>query len=175
MIYAGALTYKKNRYLYSLSDVMSKWQFELYGGGFEENKIADKTLFKFKGFMPSDQLIEQVSAHFGLIWEGDSIHTCSGDFGIYLKINNPHKVSLYIRCNLPIIIWKEAALASFVAENKIGVCIDSMEMDGSIESNSSNESYDEMVRNIKKINQKIASGYYCRRAVENAESLLQLT
>ena len=27
-----ALTYKKNRYLYSLSDVMSKWQFELYGG-----------------------------------------------------------------------------------------------------------------------------------------------
>lgn len=50
VIYAGALTYKKNRYLYSLSDVMSKWQFELYGGGFEENKIADKTLFKFKGF-----------------------------------------------------------------------------------------------------------------------------
>lgn len=175
VIYAGALTYKKNRYLYSLSDVMSKWQFELYGGGFEENKIADKTLFKFKGFMPSDQLIEQVSAHFGLIWEGDSIHTCSGDFGIYLKINNPHKVSLYIRCNLPIIIWKEAALASFVAENKIGVCIDSLEELDSILPSISIESYDEMVRNIKKINQKIASGYYCRRAVENAESLLQFT
>ena len=53
VIYAGALTYKKNRYLYSLNDVMSKWQFELYGGGFEEAKIEDKTLFKFKGFVPS--------------------------------------------------------------------------------------------------------------------------
>ena len=175
VIYAGALTYKKNRYLYSLNDVMSKWQFELYGGGFEEAKIEDKTFFKFKGFVPSDQLIEQVSAHFGLIWEGDSIHTCSGDFGIYLRVNNPHKVSLYIRCNLPIIIWKEAALASFVAENKIGVCIDSLEELDSILSSISAESYNEMVRNIKEINKKIASGYYCKRAVENAESLLQLT
>lgn len=154
---------------------MSKWQFELYGKRFEEDKIKDKTLFKFKGFVPSDQLIEQVSAHFGLIWEGDSIHTCSGDFGIYLRVNNPHKVSLYIRCNLPIIIWKEAALASFVAENKIGVCIDSLEELDSILSSISAESYNEMVRNIKEINKKIASGYYCKRAVENAESLLQLT
>ena len=123
-------------------------------------------MFKFKGFVPSDQLIEQVSAHFGLIWEGDSIHTCSGDLGIYQKINNPHKASLYIRCNLPIIIWKEAALASFVAENKIGVCIDSLEELDSILSSISAESYNEMVRNIKEINKKIASGYYCKRAVE---------
>ena len=39
VIYAGALTYKKNRYLYSLNDVMSKWQFELYGGS--QNRRQD--------------------------------------------------------------------------------------------------------------------------------------
>lgn len=168
VIYAGALTYKKNKYLYSLNDVMTKWQFELYGRGFEEDKIEDKSHFKFKGFVPSDQLIEQVNAHFGLIWEGDSIHTCSGDFGVYLKINNPHKVSLYIRCNLPIIIWKEAALASFVTENKIGICINSLEELDSVLPSISTESYNEMVRNVRSINEKISSGYYCSKAVENA-------
>jgi len=175
VIYAGALNYKKNSYLYSLKDVMSKWQFELYGRGFEEDKIENKSLFKCKGFVASDQLIEQVSAHFGLIWEGNSIHTCSGDFGVYLKINNPHKVSLYIRCNLPIIIWKEAALASFVAEHKIGICISSLEELDSILPSITLEAYDEMVRNVRNINEKISSGYYCRKAVDTAEKLLMAT
>ena len=70
---------------------------------------------------------------------------------------------------------ERSSIGLIVAENKIGVCIDSLEELDSILSSISTESYDEMVRNIKEINKKIASGYYCKRAVENAESLLQLT
>lgn len=172
VIYAGALSYRKNKYLYNLDDKISKWQFELYGGGFEENKIKNKKHFKYNGFIPSDQLIEQVDAHFGLIWEGESTSVCSGNFGEYLKLNNPHKASLYIRCNLPLIIWEEAALATFVSENKIGICIRSLEDLDVILPAISAEMYAEMKKNIKKINERISSGYYINKALSDAEKYL---
>ena len=167
VIYAGALSYKKNKYLYLLDDIISEWRFELYGNGFEEDKIRNKTHFTYKGFCPSEQLIANVSAHFGLIWDGESTQTCSGDFGEYLKINNPHKASLYIRCNLPIIIWKEAALAPFILEHKIGICIDSLEELNTVLPSISIKEYHEMKENIKEIDKKISSGFYFTKALNS--------
>ncbi len=46
--------------------------------------------------------------------------------GEYLKYNNPHKTSLYIRCHLPVIIWNQAALAPFARQQGIGLCVDSL-------------------------------------------------
>lgn len=173
VIYAGALSYRKNKYLYSLDEIISKWRFELYGNGFEGEKIKNKYNFKYYGFMPSDQLIENTRANFGLIWDGESISSCSGNFGEYLKINNPHKVSLYIRCNCPLIIWKEAALASFVADNKIGLCIQSLEELDATLAAVSPEAYYEMLENIKVVDKKLSSGYYLTKAIEEAEVYLQ--
>lgn len=170
VIYAGALSYRKNRFLYLLDDIIQGWQFNLYGNGFEEERINNKEAFSYKGFFPSDQLIEHVDGDFGLVWDGDSISTCSGNFGEYLKLNNPHKTSLYIRCHLPVIIWEEAALASFVAENKIGICIHSLDEIEQILLSITEEEYKEMKQNIQQISKKIASGYYTIKAVEEAES-----
>ena len=172
VIYAGALSYKKNKYLYDMDNIISEWQLELYGNGFNEKNIKNKEYFNYKGFTPSDKLVENVCAHFGLVWDGESISGCSGNFGEYLKINNPHKVSLYIRCNLPVIIWKEAALATFVTENKIGLCVNSLEELNSILPYVTEESYNEMKENIKMVNKKISSGYYITNAVNEAERSL---
>ena len=172
IIYAGALSFRKNRYLYSLDNIISGWQFELYGNGFIKSDVKNPEHFNYNGFMPSDQLIESVCAHFGLVWEGESISTCSGDFGEYMKVNNPHKVSLYIRCNLPLIIWKDAALAEFVTENKIGLCINSLEELNTALASVTPESYREMKENIKMIDEKISSGYYITEAINNAETVL---
>jgi hypothetical protein len=168
VIYAGALSYKKNKYLYDLEDRISKWQFELYGSGFDENRITKKSHFKYNGFVPSDRLIEQADAHFGLVWDGDSISTCSGNFGEYLRLNKPHKASLYIRCNLPLIVWKECALATFVTENKIGISIRSLtELDTVLPAISA-ESYKEMKENVKRINKQVSTGYYISKALNEA-------
>jgi hypothetical protein len=171
VIYAGGLSYKKNRFLYVLDDILSTWRFELYGNGFEEEKIKNKEYFRYKGFCPSDRLIEDVSAHYGLIWDGESASTCSGNYGEYLKINNPHKASLYIRCNLPLIIWKEAALAPFVTENKIGLCINSIEELNTMLPAVSMEEYREMKKNIRAVNARISSGYYLTNALRLIETL----
>lgn len=68
VMYAGALSYQKNKYLYTLSNVMSQWRFGLYGGGFEAEQVKSRELFCYRGFVSSDQLIEQTN-------------TCSGNFG----------------------------------------------------------------------------------------------
>lgn len=169
IIYAGALSNRKNKFLYSLKSFTTKWKFELYGKGFDESRINNHQHFKYTGFIPSDKLIENARAHFGLIWDGDSIYTCSSNFGEYLRINNPHKVSLYIRCNLPLIIWKDAALAKFITENKIGICVKSLDEIDKILPSISAESYDEMKKNIRLISEKLAFGFYFTKALREAE------
>jgi hypothetical protein len=165
VIYAGALKARKNSFLYLLDGKISSWQLELYGNGFEANKVKDKTHITYHGFCPSDQLIETVSAHYGLIWDGESASTCSGDYGEYLKINNPHKASLYIRCHLPLIIWKEAALAPFVREHKIGLCIGGIEeLDAVLPAVSADE-YRAMKQNIRTVSARLSAGFYISQAL----------
>ena len=168
VMYAGTLSYRKNKFLYALDEVVSKWRLKLYGGGFEIDKIKNKAHFNYYGFVKSPQLIENACANFGLVWDGNAISSCSDDFGAYLKINNPHKASLYIRCHCPLIVWEEAALASFVTENKIGLCIRSLEELDTVLSAVSLKSYQEMVENVKKIDQKISDGYYLTKALAEA-------
>lgn len=166
VVYAGGLSYKKNAFLYQLDDIVRSFDFDLYGNGFEFDRIKNKKHFVFKGFIPSEQLIATSDGDFGLVWDGDSINVCKGEYGEYLKYNNPHKTSLYIRCELPIIIWKEAALASFVIENKIGVCVDSLhDLDGILLSIST-EQYMEMKENIRKISERLSCGYYISSALK---------
>jgi hypothetical protein len=172
VIYAGTLKYKKNKFLYALDEIISKWQLELYGAGFEEKMIKNREHITYCGFIPSDQLIETAYANFGLVWDGDSTSCCSGNFGEYLKLNNPHKISFYIRCHCPVIIWEEAALATFITEHKIGLCVRSLEELDDVLSSISIEIYQEMVENVKNIDQRISSGYYLSKALVEANKFL---
>ena len=50
---------------------------------------------------------------------------CTGQYGEYLKINSPFKFSLYLAANRPVVVWSKSALASYVKEYKLGICVDS--------------------------------------------------
>lgn len=63
----------------------------------------------------------------GLVWDGDSITTCDGVLGDYLRYNLPHKLSLYIAAGLPVIVWSQSAVADWVKENHLGLVVDSLE------------------------------------------------
>lgn len=172
VVYAGALGKRKNAFLYELDNFINSYHFNLYGGGFNLDEIKNKEAFSYKGFVPSDELITSAKGHFGLVWDGDSIYECSGVNGEYLKYNNPHKTSLYIRCLLPIIIWNKAALAPFITENKIGIAVDSLENLGNILSDISTEEYNEMKQNIVAISDQLAEGWYVEHALERANKEL---
>lgn len=173
VVYASLLSNKRNSFLFSLKNTTSAWQLDVYGSGLDRDKLTGDESFIYKGFMPSEKLIEQVPGHFGLVWGGTSPDTCTGDFGEYLAINDPHKVSLYIRCHLPIIIWKGAAQTALVQENRIGVCVDSLTELDTLLPAVTEEAYREMVDNILAIDKKLASGYFFKQAVQEAENILK--
>ncbi len=101
-----------------------------------------------------------------MVWDGDSAHTCSGMYGEYLKINNPHKASLYLASNFPIIVWSQSALADFVKRNDCGIIIDSLfEIAGALE-NMDEERYQQFLENSRKIGEKIRQGHYLKTALK---------
>lgn len=166
VLYAGALNLRKNTFLYEVGEYIHSFSFNLYGNGFEIDKAKGKEHFKYMGFVKSDDLIATAQGDFGLVWDGFSVSSCTGNFGEYLQYNNPHKTSLYIRCELPVIIWSKAALADFVRENGIGICIDSLEELEEILGSLSKEQYLEMKRSVQQISARIAKGYYFRKAIQ---------
>ena len=122
--------------------------------------------------MLPDELIGCADGDFGLVWDGDSAECCNGDWGEYLTFNTPHKISLYIRCGLPLIVWNKAAMADFVKENGIGICIDSLRDIDEIYEHLTQEEYNKMCDNILRINQAVSKGEYFRNALSEAISLL---
>lgn len=172
VLYAGALRERKNRFLYDWGEYATTYKINLYGNGFEIEKAKNVNQYNYFGFVESDKLIETAKGNFGLVWDGDSLDECSGNFGEYLKINNPHKVSLYIRCNLPIIIWEDAALADFVRENKIGFCIKSLKDLESILSAVTPTEYAIMKNNIKELSSKLQAGYFITNAINKGINAL---
>ena len=119
------------------------------GGGLTYHGSLDPTIIPLK-----------LKNGFGLVWDGDSIQTCTGIYGSYLKINNPHKASLYLAAGIPVIVWDKSAMAEFVIKNKVGIVIKNV---AEIESKISVMSSDELntiAKNVSKIQSNIRNGYY---------------
>jgi len=172
VLYAGALVPKKNAFLYELANAKRDYCLNLYGNGFDSSLVLDNKLYNYIGFVPSDELIANAKGDFGLVWDGSSLDACEGDFGTYLQYNNPHKTSLYIKCELPVIIWDKAALADFVRENNIGICISSLKDLNEILKNLSVNDYAEMKTNVKIIAKRLSEGYYFSKAFKKAVDIL---
>lgn len=172
ILYAGGLNPRKNTFLYEIGEHIKSYGFNLYGNGFDATKAKRKEHFKYMGFVKSDDLIATAQGDFGLVWDGFSISSCTGDFGEYLQYNNPHKTSLYIRCELPVIIWSKAALADFILKHNIGFAVDSLEEIEPLLANLSKERYEQMRHNTTIISDKLANGYFARTAISTAVSAL---
>ena len=117
VLFVGALSTFHSDFLYKLGRSPRSFDMVLYGNGFEPDKFEGQV--DHKGYTRSDDLIATAEGEYGLVWYGSSLEGGVGPEGEYLQYNAPHKLSLYIRCGLPVIIWKKAALASFVEENVI--------------------------------------------------------
>ena len=161
ILLAGNFDIRKTRYARNLPE---KPEFEIYGINFEEENIPNNV--HYKGAFTPDELPNHLQGGFGLVWDGDSAHTCSGMYGEYLKINNPHKASLYLASGFPIIVWKQSALADFVRNNNCGILVNSLfEITETLKSISEGE-YKELIKNSKRIGEKIRQGHYLKTALE---------
>ncbi len=168
IVIAGNLDPKKAGYVYKLP---SEIRFNLYGPGYKDE--SSKGNLNFCGSYPPDKLLRVLEGSFGLIWDGDSIETCSGSYGDYLRINNPHKTSLYLACGLPIIIWKESALSEFVNNERVGLCVDCISSIPGLLNSITEDEYEEMVNNARRVGKRLRSGEYTQSAVAASLSSLE--
>lgn len=169
VIIAGNLAARKSPYIAKLLEVNRGFQLYLYGPNFEKDQhYRDYTYF---GVYPPEKLPEVLKGGFGLVWDGESLDACTGMTGEYLRYNNPHKVSLYIASGVPVIIWKEAALAHYIEKNKLGFTVSSLkELDEKL-STVSQQEYQELYMNVMVENRKLRAGYYFEQVIKHVEKL----
>ena len=168
--FVGNLT--KSAFIQSWIQQKKTYSIELIGLCNKELEKQINGSDSYKGVFPTNEVPFHISGSFGLVWDGDSTESCKGHLGEYLKYNNPHKASLYLACGMPIIIWSQAALATFVKENRIGFLIDKLEDIEEILNSITEEQYNELLQNIKPIQQKITKGEYLKEAINKAEELI---
>jgi hypothetical protein len=82
-----------------------------------------------------------------------------------MRFNNPHKLSLYVSLGLPVVVWKEAAIAEFVLTRGIGVTISDLRELGDIPRRVSPQEYREMAARVTSLSHRVKRGEFVRQAL----------
>lgn len=167
--FAGNLN--KSKFIAQISNVKSL-KFELYGVC-DNPQIFGNSNVNYNGCIPAAEIPYCLNGAFGLVWDGESIETCAGELGEYLKYNNPHKLSLYMAAGKPVIVWRHSASADFVTKNKVGIAVESLHEASDIINHMTENEYQELLLNTLTIKKRMAEGYYTKRAAEAAQELVR--
>lgn len=166
VVIAGNLNPDKAGYLDGLASI-SGANWNLYGVQFNPARLKGDNV-RFLGCYSPEELPGKLEGSFGLIWDGPSVEECRGALGNYLRINNPHKLSLYLASGLPVFIWARAAEANFVKAYDVGVCIGSIAEIPSVLANMSAERYEQLVRNVMAQSKLLREGHFLKTAIGRA-------
>ncbi len=166
VVYAGLLRPDQNEFLYKLAKTPRSYVLVLYGNGFDKDALPPSTSgLVVRGFCPSDKIIEESQGDFGLVWYGADIDTISGNLTEYLPLIAPHKLSLYLRAGMPVIVWSKSAMAPYIEKRGIGLAVDSLEeLDRRLDEMTDGE-MEQMRRNVAEVSSELASGANTRRAL----------
>mgnify|MGYP004607875875 CR=1 FL=1 len=163
IVIAGNLTKEKCGYIYNLDKIHMR--FNLYGASYDNSIIRNE--IHYCGAYNPDELVTILDGDFGLVWDGNDCESCTGVYGEYLKYNNPHKFSLYLAAGIPVIVWKQSALAKYVSEKKIGICINSLYEISEKVNEISIEQYNLMKKNVNIIQQSIINGMHLTNIIKD--------
>lgn len=160
IIFAGNLN--KSPFIGSLDKIPGNINFNLYGAFSDYIKESRNCRYLGK-FFPDD--ISSITGSWGLAWDGNSLDTCNGPAGEYLRINSSHKISLYLAAGKPVIIWEESALKDFIVQNHLGITVKSIyEIETKIDA-LSNDELNIICKNVSEISLKIRSGYFLKKGL----------
>lgn len=170
LVFSGNLS--KSRFLskFTNENIVS-YKINLYGIGF--NKKNENKILKYKGSYSSEDIVKILDGSFGLIWDGDDINICSGLYGEYMKINNPSKFSQYIVAGLPIITWKEAAVAKVIKKYNIGFVVNNLIEIDDVLNNLTEEKYNIYLKNVMNLREKVMKGYHFKKAINEVFNIVE--
>jgi hypothetical protein len=129
--------------------------------------VPENNRIHYKGIIEPYRLPRQITASFGLVWDGDCIERCCGPHGEYLKYNTPHKLSSYIMGAMPVIAPENSASGDLVKKYKIGICVNSLHDIEKTITGLPEQEYEQMVANTMILAGKMSTGYYLQTAINN--------
>lgn len=173
VVYAGALAPRKNMFLLQMQEATTHFQLEIYGNRNGIPGLDESENVHIHGFMTADDFIKNVQGEYGLVWDGDSLDECTGNFGEYLRWNTPHKASFYLRAGLPVIVWRESALALVVQQYGIGLCVDSIRQLNTTLATISPEEWNGMQQRVRSIDRRMQQGDFFRTALRTGLQQLE--
>ncbi|GEO67704.1 sugar transferase [Levilactobacillus spicheri] len=134
-----------------------------------DKKLNANPKIDFRGQRWRWDLIQEMPREFGLAWDSD---TSSYKYNDYTRYNHPHKVSMYLAHGLPVIIWRQAAVADIIVDNGLGIAIDSLDqIDDAIRS-ISDQDLAQMLHNVGQFGKLIRDGWFTRQGLQAAEMKL---
>lgn len=164
LIFIGNLD--KSPFLYEIES--GKMSFYLNVYGVLSKEINNEKVF-YKGKYLPEEIPSKIEGCLGIIWDG-GIDTKNKDMlREYTRYNNPHKLSCYIAAGIPVIAWRESAIAKFITENDIGYLIDDIYDINHLDLSD----YDKKVENVSKIANKVRNGEYTKEALNKAFKILE--
>lgn len=119
--FAGNLN--KSRFLPRFVHENTDLKIILYGSIKSPNLFGDKATY-MGHFLPDN--IQHIKGSWGLVWDGEQTECCGGLYGDYLKIIAPHKFSMYLAAEMPVIVWRNSAMAPLVEKYGLGIVVDSL-------------------------------------------------
>ena len=166
LAFAGNL--EKSEFFRSFAEANPDIILHLYGQKFDDS-LEEFQNIKYMGNYKPDEIPGKINGKYGLVWDGESITTCSGIFGEYTRYNNPHKLSLYLTAGMPVIVWKDAAIAEFVMNHRVGVCVESLESLEKVINAVSDEEYTMMLNNVTELRKRLLSGDNLKMVLKKIE------
>lgn len=164
IVFAGNLAHDKSSFLYEL--VLDKMRFRLNVYGKREGLLKNSKVC-YRGNFDTDTLPGQLQGDMGLIWDGAISSENINSFKEYTRYNAPHKFSCYMAAGLPVIAWREAAIAEVIRKYQVGYLIDSLYEINDLDLSR----YEEFRENAQALGQKVRSGYFTKQVFAQLEGI----
>lgn len=124
----------------------------------------------FGGWLNKTELLLQLSkGGFGLVWGNSEKPEDERD---YYKLNCSYKLASYLSAGIPVIVPDYLSNADFIKKNNVGFVVSSLEEANKVVQECSEQQYNEMVSNVKKVQYLINNGYFTKKLF--VDSLMKL-
>jgi hypothetical protein len=128
--------------------------------------VTDNPRVQYGGFYQAANVPIAFEGGFGIVWGAEDVPDLLSR--TYSLVNLPHKASLYLSSNLPIIVQDDVPLAKFVAKHKIGWAVKDFNDINRLMDELTEDDYNEMSQNAAKIGALLRDGFFAKRAIINA-------
>lgn len=169
--YGGNLSSFQSGFIFKLP-YFSSVIFNIYGPNLPSKDLPQGC--KFRGTFDAENCVGNISGDWGLVWNGNNIFVDENDKkSTYYNYVCPHKLSMYILCGMPVIVYKKSAMANFVIQNKCGIVVNDLKNLDKELSKVNEKMYQELKDGTLKIANQIAVGNYTSDVINKMEYYLR--